>query len=224
VKRLTERLNRRLLPRSPEITVPAAFHGTEYGGWTVATDGLSADTRVYSLGIGEDISFDLALIARYGVDVHAFDPTPRSIAWVKAQALPPQFHLVEFGVAAVDGTARFFAPENPAYVSHTLRTDMPASAAFIDVPVRRMATLMQMLGHPHVDLLKMDIEGAEYEVIDDLLRSGIRPRQLLVEFHHRMIPRGAWRTWRCMQRLRRAGYRLFAISPGATEYAFLLTR
>jgi len=31
----------------------------------------------------------------------------------------------------------------------------------------------------------MDIEGAEYEVIDDLIASGIRPKQILVEFHHR---------------------------------------
>jgi len=37
----------------------------------------AATAVVYSLGIGEDISFDLALIEKYGARVHAFDPTPK---------------------------------------------------------------------------------------------------------------------------------------------------
>ena len=31
----------------------------------------------------------------------------------------------------------------------------------------------------------MDIEGAEYDVIDDILNSNIRIHQILVELHHR---------------------------------------
>ena len=30
----------------------------------------------------------------------------------------------------------------------------------------------------------MDIEGSEYRVIRDILASGIRPLQILVEYHH----------------------------------------
>ena len=33
--------------------------------------------------------------------------------------------------------------------------------------------------------MKMDIDGAWYEVLDDLPASPIKPTQLLVEFHHR---------------------------------------
>jgi hypothetical protein len=35
-----------------------------------------------------------------------------------------------------------------------------------------------------IDVLKMDIEGSEYAAIEDLCRSEIYPKQLLVEFHH----------------------------------------
>jgi len=37
---------------------------------------------------------------------------------------------------------------------------------------------MAKLGHSSLDILKMDIEGAEYDVIKEILSSGIRPRQV----------------------------------------------
>ena len=33
--------------------------------------------------------------------------------------------------------------------------------------------------------MKMDIEGAEYDVINNLIETSVRPKQILVEFHHR---------------------------------------
>ena len=38
--------------------------------------------------------------------------------------------------------------------------------------------IMAKLGHSSLDILKIDIEGAEYDVIEDMLSSGIRPRQV----------------------------------------------
>ena len=78
-------------------------------------------------------------------------------------------------------------------MSHTL-LERNASAEAIEVPVRRLSTIMRELGHGAIDLLKMDIEGAEYEVIADLLACGADVRQLLVEFHHRWPEVGIART------------------------------
>ena len=39
---------------------------------------------------------------------------------------------------------------------------------FIEVPARTLASLTRELGHPHIDLLKFDLEGAEYEVVPQL--------------------------------------------------------
>ena len=51
----------------------------------------------------------------------------------------------------------------------------------ITVPVKTLGTTMRELGHDHIDLLKMDIEGAEYAVLDAMLASPLRPGQLLVD-------------------------------------------
>ncbi len=81
---------------------------------------------------------------------------------------------------------------------------------------------MRMLGHTRIDVLKMDIEGAEDGAIADLLRSGPLPNQVLVEFHHRWAEVGLERTKRAVAALRSRGYRLFAVSASGTEYGFVL--
>jgi len=79
---------------------------------------------------------------------------------------------------------------------------------------------MERLGHNHIDVLKMDIEGAEYGVIADLLSCNIRVDQLLVEFHHRWPEVGVQKTKQAIRELNRAGYRIFHISQTGEEYSF----
>jgi FkbM family methyltransferase len=175
------------------------------------------------VGVGEDISFDLELIRRFGVTVHAFDPTPRSIAWVRGRARPEQFIFHPYGIAAQDGFRQFTPPLDPSHVSHTvLKRHSPWEA--IEVPVCRLSTIMRDLGHASIDLLKMDIEGAEYEVIADLVDSGIDVRQLLVEFHHRWPEVGIAKTKSVIQSLNAAGYQIFNVSASGEEYGFLNAR
>jgi len=206
---------------APQTRVPAVSLGSEYGAWSVCPRNLGADAIVYAAGIGTDISFDLALIERYGVTVRAFDPTPASIAWLETQQLPDRFTWRQVGLAAYDGQATFFPPDNPAWVSHSMLQRGSAAAATIDVEVRRVSTLMRELGHGRIDVLKMDIEGAEYDVIDDILASGVNVGQLLVEFHHRFSGVGVERTRRAVARLNQSGYRIFAVSESGEEYSFI---
>jgi hypothetical protein len=41
---------------------------------------------------------------------------------------------------------------------------------------------MEANGHDHIDLLKLDIEGAEIKVINKMLDDGILPKYLCIEF------------------------------------------
>ena len=71
------------------------------------------------------------------------------------------------------------------------------------------------------DLLKMDIEGFEYGVIDDVLAGPLRPAQWAIEFHHRMMHFDPDQTRRAVGQLEAAGYRLFAVSNVGHEYSFV---
>jgi FkbM family methyltransferase len=207
---------------APELQVVTVTLGGRRAAWTMCPVCLHRESVVYSLGVGEDVTFDRELIRRWGVTVHAFDPTPRSIAWIEEQDLPPEFVFHPYGVAAQDGLRRFNPPREPGCVSHTL-LDRNRAAEAIEAPVRRLATIMRELEHARIELLKMDIEGAEYEVLEDLIASGVEVRQLLVEFHHRWPEAGIARTRQALRELRAAGYRIFSVSASGEEYGFLKT-
>ena len=54
--------------------------GTEYGGWTIPANYLTESSICYLAGAGEDISFDVGIVEKYGCQVLLFDPTPRAKA------------------------------------------------------------------------------------------------------------------------------------------------
>jgi FkbM family methyltransferase len=219
-KRAVRAIRGEELWQGAQIRCPRLKLGSEGACWCVCPRDLSSSSVVYSFGVGEDISFDLALIERFGLQVEAFDPTPRSIEWLQSQVVPPEFVFHAYGAAGFDGNCAFLPPENPAHVSHSMvarETSRPA----IEVAVHRLGTIMKMLGHEQIDLLKMDIEGAEYGVLADMLTCGIPVKQLLVEFHHRWPQIGVERTKQAIRALNEAGYRIFSVSPSGEEYGFL---
>lgn len=217
-------LLRRILARTPRFPVEAEVDklhlGTTYGGYAVVPAALGPDSIVYSFGVGQDASFDLALIERFGATVHAFDPTPRCRAWVDEQSWPPQFCFHPLGVAGADGTLALHAPPDPGHVSYS-PVARKGSAEVVEVPVRTVRSLMAELGHDGLDLLKADVEGAEYEVIADLLAHGPRPGQLLLEFHHHLPTIPLSRTKQAIADLRAAGYLLFDQSEAGAEMSFV---
>ena len=222
LKRLARVAAGRDLWQTRQLSADTLTMGNPGASWTVCPSYLSPASTVYSLGAGEEISFDLELIERFGVTVHAFDPTPRTIEWLQRQTLSAEFVFHPFAVGAADGTCRFSPPRDPSHISHSLldrETPWPA----IDVPVLRLRTILAMLGHKRIDLLKMDIEGAEYAVIRDLLEAKIEVGQLLVEFHHRWREVGIEATRQTICALNHARFEIYHVSPCGDEYSFLNT-
>ncbi len=82
--------------------------------------------------------------------------------------------------------------------------------------------MMGKLGHEQIDILKIDVEGAEYEVLDGLGEVERLPTQVLVEFHHRFPGIGKQRTADSIEYLRKLGYQIFWISDTGREIGFLL--
>ena len=110
-------------------------------------------------------------------------------------------------------TVTFYAPPNPAHVSHSIlnwQRPYGPDTQSIEVPCETIAGLLRRHGLAHADipLLKLDIEGAEVEVIDHMLQHGFLPRQILLEYDELLnpSPEGAERVSRTHARLEQAGY------------------
>jgi FkbM family methyltransferase len=202
-----------------DVRVPVEHHGSAEGGWAISQDSLGPKSVVYSVGIGEDASFDLSLIRKYGCSVHAFDPTPKALEWAARNCQDERFQLLPVALAKYDGSLRLFLPRNPQYVSASLEKTTLTSEQYFDAPCHRLATLMKRLGHDHLDVLKMDIEGAEYEVIDECVASGVLQNvsQLLIEFHHWIPQFGVQRTQKALMQLRSCGFQVAWVSQWGYE-------
>ena len=205
-----------------DITIPVHTVNPGDQAWTIATGTLQPGAVVYSFGLAENIEFDLNLIRDFGVEVHGFDPTPDSVKWIQSRKLPAGFHHHPVAIAGHDGTLQFSLPEPGTGICASAHLE--ASGGSVTVPCKRISTIMNELGHDHIDLLKMDIEGTEYDVIDEILGNHLEIDQILVEFHHRFPGIGMGKTLKAVAGLRRAGYQLFHVSPWCEEYAFLKKR
>lgn len=168
--------------------------GSPYGQWVIPTGPLDERSVCYLVGIGTDISFDLALIARFGCEVHAFDPVPEAQAYAaRAGGAEPRFHPHPFGIWSEDTELEFHEPVADGYVSHSA-TDMHGTAAAFRARVRSVPSVMRELGHDRLDLMKISAEGAEYAILRSLLDEQVDVRTLAVEFAQPALSRAAERA------------------------------
>lgn len=206
----------------PALRRPVSIFGSEYGAWGVDPSLLNTNSVVYSFGVGEDITFDIGLIEAIGCNVHAFDPTPIAVEWISGQTLPQKLHFHPIGLSSIDEEAEFQVPPKGGWHSFSLTPDPGAQqSGSVTCPVRRLSTLMTQFGHEHLELVKMDIEGFEYSVIDDMITKAIRPTMLLVEFHHGCYGISAEKTRTAVRILQDYNYGIFWISDLGREYGFV---
>jgi FkbM family methyltransferase len=204
----TFRANMRVVPRDDLVRIGSPG----YGFWVVPANLLGVDSVCYLAGVGEDITFDLGLIARFGCSVHAFDPVPRSAEFAAvAAAHEPRFTFHPCGLWSHDTTLSFHQPIEEGFISHSA-TNLHGTAPAFEAKVRSVGSLMKELGHDHVDLLKISAEGSEYEILRGVLDEGVRPTAICVEFAQPAPPGQAEAA---SERLDRDGYDLVSatVSP-----------
>ena len=112
------------------------------------------------------------------------------------------------GLSSSDGTAEFYLPDNPEFVSHSLVKGMPGKITeSITVPIKTIHTVMEENDHRHIDLIKLDIEGVECEVLGDMIKTDILPRYISVDFDiGRTGSRGRQMVELCVRKLMMKGY------------------
>jgi len=224
-------LYRRAVGSEPAITtthkVRTEYHGNEsYGGWAIPIDILKADSVVVDIGLGEDISFSESLISTYGCYVHGFDPTPKSLVYVQGRH-PQHFQLHPMGVAGFNRTATFFLPNDPTHVSGSIAKSTHLGANQIAVQLVDLDNVLKIIGQDRIDLLKIDIEGAEYELLESasFRNNAERIRVLCIEFHHRWDEFGPEATLAATSALRELGFEcVWQARESNEEFTFLNTR
>ena len=141
-----------------------------------------------------------ALIQRCGSSVYAFEPNPKAFVRLDARVTAlPNVQAYEYGLGARDEkqTLTLQGPGSTVY-----GTSSRHETAIVET--RDVAAVLDELGIRHVDLLKLNIEGGEYDVLERLIESGWSERVgvILVQFHE-WIPHAHRRRRSVRRSLRR---------------------
>lgn len=148
--------------------------GSDYGGWYYDESLVPQGCTVISCGIGNDLTFDRHLIEQHGCHVVMVDPNRVALEAIAGAALPEgkYTHIpaalwrdndgVEFGAEFSNGAGVY------------------SQNRMLQIGSVSLNTLLDT--YPDTKLLKMDVEGAEFEALQ-AWKFAIRPTQLLVGFH-----------------------------------------
>jgi FkbM family methyltransferase len=181
---------------------------------------MNARSNIVCAGAGGDISFELELHEMTGATVHLLDPSPTGIQTYQ-QAKTPGVIYHETGLSGDTKKHTFALPKNPeegSYKDPRFDSEGMETVTFDCVSVD---DFMKRHNMASVDLLKMDIEGFEYEVLRSILGKKTPVRQICVEFHNLKGPllsgiiRYLW-----IIRLRLHGYSLIS-HVGTTDHTFM---
>lgn len=119
-----------------------------------------------------------------GVQVHAFEPEPHAVKQLEANVGDdPRVQVHRFGLAGGDRTERLSigGPGSSVFVDPTA----PGFLGAAEVELRDVDAVLASLAPAHIDLMKINIEGGEFELIDRLHATGWLPRigTLIIQFH-----------------------------------------
>lgn len=184
-------------------------YGNEYGGFYLPRY-MPEGMIVYSFGIGEDLSFSEQMVEK-GSSVYAFDPTPRAIKFVAEHYLSKSHHFFfyPYGISDNDGKVNFYLPRNKQYVSGSemLQKHVDPNDV-ICVDMYSLKTIAKKLGHGKIDILKLDVEGSEFKVIQNVMDSD---KKIYIEFicmetHERFFSDGDCKMTRLLETMKRNDY------------------
>lgn len=170
--------------------------GTKYGGYPIFLSRVKETSALFSFGLGDDISFDKALMKATNATVHGFDNTPVHMRWWNTWGkrsvgdLPFVHHELLLGVE--DGNLKLQLPVGHccSYAPGSSSKDGFQVNTEVELPAKMLKTIMAETNVERLEVLKLDVEGAEWALLDSWLaewkETGLPACQLVIEFHNRL--------------------------------------
>mmetsp|Transcript_90815 Transcript_90815/g.256494 ORF Transcript_90815/g.256494 Transcript_90815/m.256494 type:complete len:409 (-) Transcript_90815:108-1334(-) len=205
----------------------SVVEGLDGGKWVCGFREL-AQTRpegciVYSIGSNFDNTFEVRLSKDTAgkCNIHIYDPTmggdrKKLGAWTRT--FPPNMHFHEFAIVGQG-------------VSASIEANSAREFAAKKFPSLTLSDAFKQNGHEAgVDVLKFDIEGFEYELLEYVEWTKLKIGFILFEYHPDKIAKRLHQgnkvqdLDRQLARLENAGYRVYSVEPVCSAYKLCIGR
>lgn len=143
------------------------------------------------VGVGDNPDFSLHLMNKYNVESFVVDPTEKHRRILEAfEKQRPMAHYLSVALGPKNESRTFY--ESQSNVSGSLQKEhVNVRKDFIKaytVQVFTLNSLLQKCGDKPVAIMKIDIEGEEYEFIKSVSKRELqRISQIIIEFHHDIV-------------------------------------
>lgn len=206
---------------TPEVAVQLCRVGGGYGGFYVP-DNLLREGRglLISAGIGFDVHFEQEF-AKAGFEILALDPLADCVAFAREQLPEINTRIIHAGLWSSDGRLVFYAPRVKAHDSwsavNVQETATEETKEFNVVSLPSIVRCIPNLVGFQPAILKLNIEGAEAEVLRNLSDSPIEFDVIAVHFESisqvrlrspKRFVREVWSGLSIARALRMSGFRV----------------
>ena len=142
------------------------------------------------------------------------DPKYIDMVLNRDKSIGSRIKFYDYGWHTFDGEVSFYSPSNPEFVSYTCSKEFAIAKRRntnnkINVKVKCLNTILKELRHNRIDLLKLDIEGLECEILNemfDVLDDEKLPNYICVDFDGRRANIGLKEYDLLMEKLRKNRY------------------
>lgn len=178
---------------------------------------INQNSTIVDVGCAHDPDFSIHIINTHNAKCFGVDPTRKHFPALKQveQKYKGKFEHLPFAVGANAGKLTFH--ESKINDSGSLLSDhsnvMKDDIISYDVDVLSIKELKAKVGAEHIDILKLDLEGAEYQLLEDIQAKHLDGiNQIFVEFHHHCIKKYSIQdTNKYVKKIESLGFQSFTI-------------
>lgn len=177
-------------------------------------DNFNKLSVVIDAGCGHEAEFSRHLIEKYGLQAFGVDPTRKHTPFLKIleDTTKGKFRCLPLAVTPINGFITFHeSRQNESGSILSSHTNMQNDDTITySVESVNLKGLVQRIGATPVDFLKLDLEGAEYELLNEIGDEDINAfKQIFIEFHHHCTNHTARETKLLVRNICNKGFKVF---------------